>query len=187
MIEQKILEKKKRELEKLVSARQETENALRGKIQKAEGQKAAAEANMQKAAEADDMMEYKKAKDDRDSAQDMIEFCKGRLKALDKPYDAGVCKEAVEAVKKEYDAIYENGMQDLKELLGKAWDLCGYMISACDAKRAFREWVEEDLLRINNSGVFVAYESPELGQLQTSVQKILNSIALTERFKDGGR
>jgi hypothetical protein len=187
MTEQKILEKKKRELEKMVSARQEKENALRDKIQRAEGQRASAEANMQTAAEADNMMEYKKAKDDRDSAQDLIEFCNGRLNALDHPYDAGVCKEAVEAVKKEYDAIYKSGMQDLKGLLGKVWDLCGDMISACDAKRAFCEWVEKGLLRIDNSGVFVATELPEIRQLQGAVMKRLEGIALVERHRDGGR
>ena len=178
MTEQKILEKKKRELEKLVSARQEKENALRGKIQKAEEQKASAEANMQTAAEADDMMEYKKAKDDRDSAQDLIEFCQGRLKAIDTPYDADTCRSAVEAVQKEYNTIRADIMRDLAKMFEKCEDLCTDLIDACDGRRAFSSWVEHDLLRKSDNNLPLI-ELAEIRQLKNNLHARLETL-----FKD---
>ena len=175
MTEQKILEKKKRELEKMVSARQEKENALRDKIQRAEGEKASAEANMQTAAEADDMMEYKKAKDARDSAQDLIEFCKGRLKAIDTPYDANVCSAALEAVQKEYDAIRDSIMRDLAKMFDKCADLCVDLIEACDGRRAFCSWVESALLRKPDNNLPVV-ELVEIRQLKNALQMRIDHL-----------
>lgn len=180
MTEQKILEKKKRELEKMVSARQEKENALRDKIQKAEGQKAGAEANMQKAAEADDMMEYKKAKDERDGAIDLIEFCKERLSAIDTPFDASACNAAVAAVKKEFDEIRENAMRELARLFDKSEALCGELIDACDRKRDFCSWVDNDLLRTQNDNVLVSSaELVEIRRLKMDIRGRLDRL-----FKD---
>ena len=130
---------------------------------------------MQTAAEADDMMEYKKAKDDRDSAQDLIEFCKGRLKALDQPYDANACSAALEAVQKEYDAIHSSIMQDLAKMFEKCAGLCGDLIEACDGRRAFRSWVESDLLRKPDNNLPVM-ELVEIRRLKNDLQMRLDGL-----------
>lgn len=184
MTEQKILEKKKRELEKLVSARKAQENALQERIQNAEEAKAAAEAVMEKAAEADNMTAYINAKNDRDGAQDMIEFCKDRLAAIDTPYDVDVCNAAMAAVKGEFSELQKNAMQEMAQLFEKASSVAGALIDAHSRKRDFCAWVLKDLLRTpdRNLSFVSAGEISFVWQL-----KNLLDSRLENSFKDVGR
>ena len=183
MAELRVLEKKKRELEKLVNARKEQENALRERIRKAEGAKADAEAAMQKAAETDDMMEYKAAKDNRDAAQDLIDFCGGRLSAIDVPFDPAVCSAAINAVEKEYRETEHAANVKLAGLIDDLAKVCDDLLSALDSRKGFCAWVKNDLLR-EKPGLEMVGELQEIRQFKNVLKaKQDNSLF----YKDGKR
>ena len=183
MAELKVLEKKRRELQKLVDARKGQEDALRDRAQKAAEAKANAEAEMQKAAESDDMIEYKAAKDRRDAAQDLMDFCKWRLAAIDTPYDPVVCNAAVAAVEKEYAEIVHNGNVQLARHIDEIMTICDDLISALDSRKGFCAWVRCDLLR-ETPGLEKVGELQEIMQLR-NVVKAKQDHSL--HYKDGKR
>ena len=183
MAELKVLEKKKKELDKMVNARRDQENALRDRIRKAEEVKANAETSMREAAVADDMIQYKAAKENRESAQDLSDFCRGRLSALDVPFDADICNAAINAVEKEYKEIEHDANVKLAGLLDAMLETCENLLSARDQKNGFRNWVKKDLLR-EQRGLELSGELQEIQQFK-SVLKARRDFSLF--YKDGKR
>ena len=183
MAELKVLEKKRRDLEKLVSARNVQGDALRDRVITAEADKTKAEAAMQKAVEADDMISYAAAKEDRDAAQDLINFCQERIAAIEVPYDPAVCNAAVAAVEKEYAEIVHNGNVKLARLIDEILATCEEMLAARDARKGFSSWVNNDLLRqeprIENN-----FELQEISMLQSAMKTKRDNA---DFYKDGKR